>query len=64
MLFADISGFTAWSSVREPAQVFTLLETLYKAFDELATKRKVFKVRCDRMMITLRLRFNVQRAQS
>jgi class 3 adenylate cyclase len=25
--------------------VFTLLETLYKAFDELATKRKVFKVR-------------------
>jgi class 3 adenylate cyclase len=44
ILFADIAGFTAWSSVREPAQVFTLLETLYKAFDKLANKRKVFKV--------------------
>lgn len=29
VLFADIAGFTAWSSVREPAQVFVLLETLY-----------------------------------
>ena len=44
VLFADIAGFTAWSSVREPAQVFTLLETLYHAFDELAKKRRVFKV--------------------
>lgn len=33
VLFADIAGFTAWSSVREPAQVFSLLETLYSAFD-------------------------------
>jgi hypothetical protein len=31
--FADIAGFTAWSSVREPTQVFTLLETVYRAFD-------------------------------
>jgi class 3 adenylate cyclase len=44
VLFADISGFTAWSSVREPAQVFTLLETIYKAFDKTAKRRKVFKV--------------------
>ncbi|GKY99162.1 hypothetical protein MPSEU_000871700 [Mayamaea pseudoterrestris] len=44
VLFADIAGFTAWSSQREPAQVFTLLETLYRAFDEIATKRRVFKV--------------------
>jgi hypothetical protein len=44
VLFADISGFTAWSSVREPAQVFTLLETVYKAFDKTAKRRKVFKV--------------------
>ncbi|GKY99150.1 hypothetical protein MPSEU_000870500 [Mayamaea pseudoterrestris] len=44
VLFADISGFTAWSSQREPAQVFTLLETLYRAFDEIAKKRRVFKV--------------------
>jgi class 3 adenylate cyclase len=44
ILFADIVGFTAWSSVREPTQVFILLETLYRAFDEIAKKRRVFKV--------------------
>jgi hypothetical protein len=40
----DIVGFTAWSSVREPSQVFTLLETVYHAFDEIAKRRRVFKV--------------------
>jgi class 3 adenylate cyclase len=44
VMFADIAGFTAWSSVREPSQVFTLLETIYRAFDHIAKKRKVFKV--------------------
>ena len=44
ILFADLVGFTAWSSTREPAQVFTLLETVYRAFDVLAKKRRVFKV--------------------
>ena len=44
-VFADIAGFTAWSSVREPAQVFALLEALYGAFDALAHHRGVFKVR-------------------
>lgn len=44
ILFADIAGFTAWSSQREPAQVFTLLETLYNAFDAIAVKRKIYKV--------------------
>lgn len=44
ILFADIAGFTAWSSVREPTQVFILLETLYRAFDEIAKRRRVFKV--------------------
>jgi hypothetical protein len=29
VIFADIAGFTAWSSLREPAKVFKLLETLY-----------------------------------
>jgi class 3 adenylate cyclase len=43
-MFADISGFTAWSSVREPAQVFVLLETIYQAFDKIAKQRRVFKV--------------------
>ncbi|CAJ1930865.1 unnamed protein product [Cylindrotheca closterium] len=44
VMFADICGFTAWSSVREPSQVFTLLETLYGSFDRLTKNSKVFKV--------------------
>ena len=28
VLFADIAGFTAWSSTREPAQVFILLQSV------------------------------------
>jgi len=44
VMFADIAGFTAWCSVREPAQVFVLLETLYGAFDQHARARGVFKV--------------------
>ncbi|CAB9505736.1 Receptor-type guanylate cyclase gcy [Seminavis robusta] len=44
VLFADITGFTAWSSVREPSQVFVLLETIFHAFDGVAKKRRVFKV--------------------
>jgi class 3 adenylate cyclase len=43
-MFADLVGFTAWSSVREPTQVFMLLETLYRAFDRIANQRGVFKV--------------------
>jgi Adenylate and Guanylate cyclase catalytic domain len=44
VLFADISGFTAWSSERNPTQVFHLLESIYAAFDAIAKKRGVFKV--------------------
>lgn len=44
--FADIAGFTQWSSTRDPEHVFQLLETLYKAFDEIAKRRRVFKVSC------------------
>lgn len=44
VMFADIAGFTAWSSTREPSQVFILLETIYKEFDILAKRRGVFKV--------------------
>lgn len=44
VMFADIVGFTAWCSVREPSQVFTLLEMLYASFDDIAKKRRVFKV--------------------
>ena len=41
---ADLVGFSAWSSTREPSQVFVLLETLYSAFDKIADKRQVYKV--------------------
>jgi hypothetical protein len=44
VLFADISGFTAWSSERHPTQVFHLLETVYATFDAIAKSRGVFKV--------------------
>jgi hypothetical protein len=44
VLFADIAGFTAWSSTREPSQVFRLLESLYFQFDRVAQKRGIFKV--------------------
>lgn len=43
VLFADLAGFTKWSSTREPEHVFILLETLYGAFDKIALKRHVFK---------------------
>eukprot|EP00934_Nitzschia_sp_Nitz4_P004178 Nitzschia sp. Nitz4//scaffold273_size25297//1398//4964//NITZ4_008313-RA/size25297-processed-gene-0.16-mRNA-1//1//CDS//3329545238//4168//frame0 len=44
VMFADIVNFTAWSSTREPSQVFILLESVYGSFDKLAAKRGVFKV--------------------
>jgi class 3 adenylate cyclase len=44
LLFADLAGFTSWSSGKSPAQVFDLLEAFYGAFDAIALKRGVFKV--------------------
>jgi class 3 adenylate cyclase len=44
IMFADIAGFTAWSSTREPSAVFTLLEAIYAEFDSIAKRRRVFKV--------------------
>jgi class 3 adenylate cyclase len=44
VIFADIAGFTAWSSERDPTQVFQLLEALYGMFDALADKHGVFKI--------------------
>ena len=43
-MFADIAGFSAWSSEREPYQVFQLLESLYYGFDRIAHRLGVFKV--------------------
>jgi class 3 adenylate cyclase len=44
VFFADIVGFTSWSSERSPVAVFALLETIYSEFDAIARKRRVFKV--------------------
>lgn len=44
VLFADIAGFTKWSSTRTPCEVFELLETIYGHFDTIATRRNVFKI--------------------
>jgi Adenylate and Guanylate cyclase catalytic domain len=44
VIFADIVGFTHWSSSRQPAEVFYLLETLYAGFDALAKYHGVFKI--------------------
>lgn len=34
VMFADIVGFTSWSSTRDPVAVFTLLESIYNTFDK------------------------------
>eukprot|EP00980_Cylindrotheca_fusiformis_P016278 scaffold4838_cov110-Cylindrotheca_fusiformis.AAC.2 len=44
IIFADIAGFTAWSSAREPQQVFILLENIYDALDKIAQRLAIFKV--------------------
>jgi Adenylate and Guanylate cyclase catalytic domain len=44
IMFLDIAGFTAWSSERDPEQVFSLLENIYHSFDEAGSKLGVFKV--------------------
>lgn len=44
IMFGDLAGFTHWSASRTPDQVFVLLESVYRAFDELAMRRRVFKV--------------------
>ena len=44
VMFADIAGFTAWSSERDPSQVFKLLESVYNAFDQAAKRLRIFKV--------------------
>jgi len=44
ILFADIAGFTKWSSDRQPSDVFEFLERLYGGFDRSALAHGVFKI--------------------
>lgn len=59
VFFGDIAGFTAWSSTREPAQVFILLQTVYQNFDAIAKRRKVFKVETIGTLYTRRLQLSL-----
>lgn len=44
VMIADIEGFTAWSSVREPIQVFKFLEALFENFAVIAERYKIYQV--------------------
>jgi hypothetical protein len=44
VLFADCCGFTAWAANVTPARVLTVLEAIFNAFDQLASKEGVFKL--------------------
>lgn len=44
IMFADIVGFTKWSSEHSPQDVFHLLEQLFFEFDKIAAKMNVFKL--------------------
>jgi len=44
IVFADIPGFSSWSSAHQPKDTFLLLESVFQEFDRIARKLKVFKV--------------------
>ena len=44
VMFADIAGFTSWSSNLNPVDVFQLLELLFEEFDIVGLQTGVFKV--------------------
>lgn len=44
LLYADISGFTAWASKRSPQEVITRLGQIYTQLDQICHKLKLYKV--------------------
>lgn len=46
IMFADIVGFTKWSTERSPNEVFRLLERLFWEFDELASELLISFILC------------------
>lgn len=44
ILYADIAGFTAYSSAREPEQVVKMLRMLFTEFDRSCLENDVYKV--------------------
>ena len=43
VMFADIAGFTSWSSNRNPVDVLQLLELLFKKFDIVGLQTGFFQ---------------------
>ena len=44
ILFADIVGFTAWSSTKDPIEVVEMLSELFTRFDRMCLEFNVYKV--------------------
>jgi phospholipid-translocating ATPase len=44
ILFADIVGFTQWSSDKNPQAVIEMLSHLFVKFDKLCVKYNIYKV--------------------
>jgi len=44
LLYADISGFTAWSSKHSPQEVVTRLGQIYTQFDQICNRLAMYKV--------------------
>ena len=44
IIYADICGFTSWSSKKEPIEVVSMLNKLFSNFDHLCVRHNVYKV--------------------
>ena len=44
IMYADIVGFTAWSSIRTPNEVVGMLSELFTRFDQMCVEHSVYKV--------------------
>ena len=44
LMYADIVGFTAWSSTRTPSEVVGMLSELFTRFDKMCLEHNVYKV--------------------
>jgi class 3 adenylate cyclase len=44
LLYADIAGFTKFSSTRKPIEVVDMLKKLFTEFDKMCVKHDVYKV--------------------
>lgn len=45
VLFADVAGFTAWTTLTDPGRVIALLDDLFTRFDDVAAARGIEKLK-------------------